>query len=281
MNDKSPTDLQVSQELEALSIVINQSIDKAKNILEEAKEIDEVRELIHEIHLSREELLNVNNDLKKHEDKVSNYLSAAKELQDKLQILQEIPRQLHELGIEEHILQDLQLVINEINHARIESQTSTEASHNILLQVQNYLQESQDIVQELQSKKEVIENLNIDIDNKLIQIRNIIDTYDEQNRYTQSLIQELNLVIQTIGGVEEIQKFIQDIRNTRLEMHNSEQQLVSARQQMIAVQGFEDYLNKFQNIRNRKQLWQWLWDELGLLGVIVYLLSLITPKRRR
>ncbi|BAY64532.1 hypothetical protein NIES22_46310 [Calothrix brevissima NIES-22] len=281
MNDKSPTDLQVSQELEALSIVINQSIDKAKNILEEAKEIDEVRELIHEIHLSREELLKVNNDLKKHEDKVSNYLSAAKELQDKLQILQEIPRQLHELGIEEHILQDLQLVINEINHARIESQTSTEASHNILLQVQNYLQESQDIVQELQSKKEVIENLNIDIDNKLLQVRNIIDTYEEQNRYTQSLIQELNLVIQTIGGVEEIKKFIQDIRNTRLEMHNSEQQLLSARQQMIAVQGFENYLNNFQNIRNRKQLWQWLWNELGFVGVIVYLLSLITPTRRR
>ncbi|MBD2204745.1 hypothetical protein H6G33_13785 [Calothrix sp. FACHB-1219] len=281
MNDKSPTDLQVSQELEALSIVINQSIDKAKNILEEAKEIDEVRELIHEIHLSREELLKVNNDLKKHEDKVSNYLSAAKELQDKLQILQEIPKQLHELGIREDILQDLQLVINEINHAKIENQSSTEASHNILLQVQNYLQESQDIVQELQSKKEVIETLNIDIDNKLIQIRNIIDRYDEQNRYTQSLIQELNLVIQTIGGVEEIQKFIQDIRNTRLEMHNSEQQLLSARQQMIAVQGFENYLNNFQNIRNRKQLWQWLWNELGFVGVIVYLLSLIIPKRRR
>ncbi|BAY92072.1 MULTISPECIES: hypothetical protein [unclassified Tolypothrix] len=281
MNDKFPTDLQVSQELEALCIVINKSIDKAKNILEKVKEIDEVRELIQEIHLSREQLLEAKDDLNQHENRALSHLDEARKLQEKLQILQDIPNHLHELGINEDVIRDLQLIIHKINNNKQEIQSFTEESNYILLQVKKYLQESQNILQEVNKIKQIIEESHKNIDNKLIEVKNIIDVYDQKNQYTQSLIQELNLVIETIGGVEEIKKFIQDIRNTRLEMNNSEQRLLSARQQMIAVRGLENYLKDFQHIRNRKQLRQWLWNELGFVGFIVYFLSLVIPNRKK
>ncbi|BAY27451.1 hypothetical protein NIES2100_72750 [Calothrix sp. NIES-2100] len=281
MNEEYPTDLQVSQDLKALSIVINNSIAKAENILNKAKEIDKIRELIQEIHLSRKELLNANNDLKQVEEYASNHLVEARNLQAQLKILQEIPNQLQQLGISEDVLRDLELVIHKINNATQESQSSAEESHNILLQVQVHLQTSQKILQEVNTIKAQIETLNAEIDIKFIEVKKVIDIYSQKNQYTQNLIQELNRVVETIGGEEEIKNFIQDVRNTRLEINHSEQQLISAQQQMITVQGLENYLNKFHDIRNRKQLWRWLWNELGFVGVIVYLLSLITPKRKK
>ncbi|WP_066381984.1 MULTISPECIES: hypothetical protein [unclassified Anabaena] len=190
--DKSySTDLQVAEDLENLVNIINKSIESAERTLKKAQEIDEVKELIAEIHSSREALLKVEESIKQ-----------------------------------------------------------IEATANILLTQSQSIQ---------------------------VNLEETIAKSSQNVDYIQKFLQEIN----SIGGLEKIGILLQEMQNTRLNLKQSEQQLLNTQENLVAIKGLEDYLNNFQSIRNRRQLWQFLTRELGFLGVIVYLLSLITPSRKK
>jgi chromosome segregation ATPase len=191
MNPNRPTDLQIAQDLEKLAGVIHESIERAENTLQQIKKVNEVNTLIARIDGSCEELLKAQETVKRTQDRTSNHLQEVKAVEQRLNNLKEIPKQLEEIGISGTFLEELNLLLDNVNHVKKETQ------------------------------------------------------------------------------------------NTRLELRNLQEELLSTKQQMIAVQNFENYLQDLQNIRNRKQLWKWLKNELGFVGIVVYILSLITPKQKQ
>ncbi|APB34623.1 hypothetical protein GlitD10_2291, partial [Gloeomargarita lithophora Alchichica-D10] len=57
-------------------------------------------------------------------------------------------------------------------------------------------------------------------------------------------------------------------------------QLETCEQEMISIREFENYLRGFQRHRSGKQLRNFLYQELGFAGLIVYVLHLISPRHR-
>lgn len=295
MNKAYSTDLQVAEDLANLVKIINESIESAERTLEKAKEIDEVKELIVEIRSSREALLKVQETIKQIEAKANIQLAQAQRIQEKLQELKTIPDTLVQLGIDESALQAIQVVLNNANAVKQDIQNSKKEALDLFknskksyVKFKEFVEKSEQIKQEIKEKfQELIEwsdkitQDNQELYNAIVLSNNHIEKTmikSSQNvDYVQKILQEIN----SIGGLEQIKKLIQEMQDSRSNLKQSEQQLLMTQQNLLKVKALEDYLCNFQNIRNRKQLWQWLQQELGFIGVIVYLLSLIAPRRKK
>ncbi|KGF73170.1 hypothetical protein DO97_02350 [Neosynechococcus sphagnicola sy1] len=116
-------------------------------------------------------------------------------------------------------------------------------------------------------------DLSQEANNSSIHISQLIADYEQKVIDAKNILFKLNSVLREIGGVEKFDKQLDEAIAIRV-------QLKEAKQEMAAVRSLEKYLQNFQKYRNHNQLRQFLWKELGFAGLIIYFLSLITPKGR-
>ena len=94
-------------------------------------------------------------------------------------------------------------------------------------------------------------------------------------------LESIKSEIDGIGGLDEIRNLLQQVDNTRVELTNSNDQLSLLQGEISQIQYLENYLQDFGRVRNHKQLRQFLRQELGFIGLIVYVLHLLTRNRKR
>jgi hypothetical protein len=280
MNQNRPTDLQLAQDLNKLAEIIHESLERAENTLLQVKKINEVNTLIAKIDRSCEELLKAQETVKKTQDTTSNHLQEAKAVEQSLRNFKEIPKQLEEIGISKTFLQELNSLLDNVNNVKKETQTLIAESQKIYLNAEKYLEISEGSFNKSAKIKQEIEQIYSSAKLKIQELEYGITTYSQEVTNAQDILREFNLLVSQMGGLKQIRTLFQEVQNTRLELRNLQEELLSTKQQMIAVQNFENYLQDLQNIRNRRQLWKWLKNELGFVGFVVYILSLITPKRK-
>jgi DNA repair exonuclease SbcCD ATPase subunit len=281
MNQNSIPDLQIAQDLENLTQVINESIERAEKTLQQAKKVDEVNILIAKIDRSCQELVKAQQILKITENITSNQLQEAKEVEQNLHRLKEIQKQLEEIGISGNFLEELNLLLDNVTKVKKEIQTLIEKPQQIYLKAQKNLERSDSLSNESAQIKQEIDQIYSSTKLKIQELEDEINTYNQEVTKAQDILREFNFLVSPMGGLKQIRTLFQEVQNTRLELRNLQEELLSTKQQMIAVRNFENYLQDLQNIRNSRQLWKWLENELGFVGFIVYILSLISRKRKQ
>jgi methyl-accepting chemotaxis protein len=281
MNQNPIPDLQIAQDLENLTQVINESIKRAERTLQQAKKVDEVNILIAKIDRSCQELVKAQQTVKKTQDITSNQLQEAKEVEQNLHRLKEIPKQLEEIGISGNFLEELNLLLDNVTKVKKEIQTLIEKPQQIYLKAQKNLERSDSLSNESAQIKQEIDHIYSSVKLKIKELENGINRYNKAVEDAENILREFNLLVSQMGGLDQIRKLLQEVQNTRLEIRNLQEELFSTKKQMIAVQNFENYLHDLQTIHNSRELLQWLKKELGFIGIIVYLLSVITRKRKQ
>lgn len=281
MNQNPIPDLQIAQDLENLTQVINESIKRAERTLQQAKKVDEVNILIAKIDRSCQELVKAQQTVKKTQDITSNQLQEAKEVEQNLHRLKEIPKQLEEIGISGNFLEELNLLLDNVTKVKKEIQTLIEKPQQIYLKAQKNLERSDSLSNESAQIKQEIDHIYSSVKLKIKELENGINRYNKAVENAENILREFNLLVSQMGGLDQIRKLLQEVQNTRLEIRNLQEELFYTKKQMIAVQNFENYLHDLQTIHNSRELLQWLKKELGFIGIIVYLLSLITRKRKQ
>ena len=105
-----------------------------------------------------------------------------------------------------------------------------------------------------------------------------IDTKSRQVNQTNENIEasllSINQIILEIGGIEAFKSLLDESKNMRI-------LILETRQEVIAIRSLENYITEFRRHRNHRELIRFLWNELGFLGVLIYLLRLMIPKNRR
>lgn len=294
MNLGYRTDLDTAKDLELLCSTVNEAIERATKILEKAKEIDEVNALINQIHIAQQELELTRKSLLEIQKDAANTLKQSQGLFMELQHLRNLPTQLDELGINMSILVDLQLILNEIRQANESSKKTLKSIHeqgnqdvsNLYQSVNNFISQSKESINKLIkegvsnlegliSEERTLSarntNLSQEANNSSIRISQLIADYEQKVIDANNILLKLDSVLREIGGVEKFDKQLDEAIAIRV-------QLKEAKQEMTAVRSLEKYLQNFQKYRNHNQLRQFLWKELGFAGLIIYFLSLITPK---
>jgi hypothetical protein len=162
------TDFEVAEDLEYLTILINDSIEQATKILDEAKEINEVRKLIEEIKTSRQSL-----DLTRNE---------VIGIEDRLDPLKTLPEKLQTLGINENLLKDIQeaIIIAEKNKEEI--------------------YESEKKVIKLNQETD---SLSTKISNDAEEIKKIFTVYEQKTANANITLNQLRSILVDIGTIEE------------------------------------------------------------------------------
>ncbi|MDB9446575.1 hypothetical protein [Anabaena sp. CS-542/02] len=298
-------DAQVSQNLEYLQSFSNilKELREAKRELEEIG----VTSLVEQAILILEDVNNVRAESQRILLTTQNYLEQSQQIkEDNLAIYAENATSINEAisqidryyqNIEPQLsqkLHDLQTL--ETNIRQLEAQVF----HNL-----EYLQSFSNILHELREAKRELEEIGVtsivgearlilqDINNvraesEKIQQENLaiyaaIDRYNENIHDAKGILTQLDSIkaeIDGIGGLEEVRTLLQQVDNTRVDLRNSNHQLSLLQGEISQIQYLEDYLQDFGRVRNHKQLRQFLRQELGFIGLIVYVLHLLTPNRK-
>lgn len=247
------TDLQVAKDLEKLCLIVNEAIERASNILNEAKEIDEIKNLIQELHMASETLESSKKIILKIELFARDKLAEAQRIEEGLQDLKGLPEQLKLLGIDHKILKELKDIFNAVQETKREIQETKSDSDRLLEQSTNVNQKTTKLSEQLDGDTRRIEQI---------------------MRVNKTIVADAQAIMNQIGGTKQINELLEEIKTVRAQLNES-------RQQMLSVRSLERYLQEFQRHRNNEQLLQWLREELGFVGILVYFISLITPKNSR
>ena len=297
---------QVSQNLENL-----QSFGNILKELKEAKrELEEigVTSLVEQAILILEDVNNVRAESQRILLTTQNYLEQSQQIkEDNLAIYAENATSINEAisqidryyqNIEPQLsqkLHDLQTL--ETNIRQLEAQVF----HNL-----EYLQRFSNILHELREAKRELEEVGVTsiveearlilqdanharAESEKIQQENLaiyaaIDRYNENIDNARTILTQLESIkseIDSIGGLEEVRNLLQQVDNTSVDLRNSNDQLSLLQGEISQIQYLENYLQDFGRVRNHKQLRQFLRQELGFIGLIVYVLHLLTPNRKR
>jgi DNA repair exonuclease SbcCD ATPase subunit len=182
-NDQNRTDLAVAKDLENLTEVIDNSLKGANEILRQAKEVEEIRILISEIHTSRDQLIESQREAREIGDQLS----------QRLEYLQTLETNIRQLD--------------------------AQVSRNL-----EAVESCGNLIDELTQAKRELEEIGVT-----------------------SLVEQARLILEDIDNVIYLENYLQD----------------------------------FGRVRNHKQLRQFLRQELGFIGLIVYVLHLLTRNRKR
>ena len=150
-----------------------------------------------------------------------------------------------------HILQRMQ----RIDEVRELIQDIDRASQN-LEESERKLEQAQSDIEHLKNLPQALRQLGIH-ENFLPEVQRILNEIRESRRWFEQLLNELQANQQTIR------------RN--LEEFN---------QEIIAVRDLENYLRNFQQYRSGRKLRNFLYQELGFAGLVIYILHLLKPRRR-
>ncbi|WP_414520780.1 hypothetical protein [Umezakia ovalisporum] len=264
-NDQTRTDLEVAKDLKKLTEVIDNSLHRADAILKQAKEVEEIRIVISEVRTSRDQLIESQREAREIGDQLSQRLEYLQTLETNIRQLDaQVSRNLEAVESCGNLIDELTQAKRELEEINVTS--LVEQARLILEDVNNIRAESQKIQQENQAIYAAIDRYNENIDNA-----NSILTQ----------LESIKSKIEGIEGLDEIRNLLQQVDNTRVELTNSKHQLSLLQGEIREIQYLENYLQDFGRVRNHKQLRQFLRQELGFIGLIVYVLHLLTRNRKR
>lgn len=198
MSNQYKSDLDTAKDLEKLSKIVTEAIQKATDIWERTQKTDAFKDLIKQMEQANERLQSEKKCLQDIQKSAVEALENAENLNSELQNLKDLPNMINQLGINSDLLSEIQLILTEVRQLENSSKHNIEAFKSLL----------------------------------------------NESRNMRALIQETS-------------------------------------QEVIAIRDLENYIISFRRPRNYRELWKFLWNELGFLGVLIYLLRLIIPKNRR
>ncbi|QOV24417.1 coiled-coil domain-containing protein [Anabaenopsis elenkinii] len=235
--------LEQSQQIKEDNLAI--STANATSINESISQIDRYYQNI-EVQLSQKlhELQTLDTNIRQLGDQVSQNLEYLQGFTNILHELREAKRELEEIAVTS-LVEQARLILEDANNVRAESKK---------------------IMQENQAIYAAIDRYNENIDNA----RSIVTQLDS-----------IKSEIDGIGGLEEVRNLLQQVDNARVDLRNSNHQLSLLQGEISQIQYLENYLQDFGRVRNHKQLRQFLRQELGFIGLIVYVLHLLTRNRKR
>ena len=235
--------LEQSQQIKEDNLAI--STANATSINESISQIDRYYQNI-EPQLSQKlhDLQTLETNIRQLEAQVFHNLEYLQSFSNILKELREAKRELEEIGVTS-IVEEARLILQDVNNVRAESEKIQQENLAIYAAIDRY-------------------NENID---------------DAKGISTQ--LESIKSEIDGIGGLEEVRTLLQQVDNTRVDLRNSNHQLSLLQGEISQIQYLEDYLQDFGRVRNHKQLRQFLRQELGFIGLIVYVLHLLTPNRKR
>ncbi len=236
--------LEQSQQIKEENLAI--STANATTINESISQIDRYYQNI-EVQVSQKlhSLQTLDTNIRQLGEQVSQNLEYLQGFSNILHELREAKRELEEIGVTRSLMEEARLILQDANHARAESQK---------------------IMQENQAIYAAIDRYNENIDNA-------------KGILTQ--LESIKSEIDGIGGLEEVRNLLQQVDNTRVDLRNSNDQLSLLQGEISQMQYLENYLQDFGRVRNHKELRQFLRQELGFIGLIVYVLHLLTRNRKR
>ncbi|MDH6100059.1 hypothetical protein NWP21_14665 [Anabaenopsis sp. FSS-46] len=235
--------LEQSQQIKEDNLAIY--ADNATSINEAISQIDRYYQNI-EPQLSQKlhDLQTLETNIRQLEAQVFHNLEYLQSFSNILHELREAKRELEEIGVTS-IVEEARLILQEVNNVRAESEKIQQENLAIYAAIDRY-------------------NENID---------------DAKGILTQ--LESIKSEIDGIGGLEEVRNLLQQVDNTRVDLRNSNDQLSFLQGEISQIQYLENYLQDFGRVRNHKQLRQFLRQELGFIGLIVYVLHLLTRNRKR
>ena len=236
--------LEQSQQIKEENLAI--STANATTINESISQIDRYYQNI-EVQVSQKlhSLQTLDTNIRQLGEQVSQNLEYLQGFSNILHELREAKRELEEIGVTSSLMEEARLILQDANHARAESQK---------------------IMQENQAIYAAIDRYNENIDNA---------------RSVLTQLESIKSEIDGIGGLEEVRNLLQQVDNTRVDLRNSNDQLSLLQGEISQIQYLENYLQDFGRVRNHKELRQFLRQELGFIGLIVYVLHLLTRNRKR
>ena len=267
------TDLEIAEDLRSLCQIIDEAIDRVNLILQRMQRIDEVRELIQDIDRASQ-------NLEESERKLE-------QAQSDIEHLKNLPQALRQLGIHENFLPEVQRILDEVEQRRHWFEQALCDFQKNEQRVRELIQAIEVASQGLQQNQQLLQQIKTDCESKLQQLEQAQSDIEHLKNLPQALRQ---LGIHE-NFLPEVQRILNEIRESRRwfkqllnELQANQQtirrNLEEFNQEIIAVRDLENYLRNFQQYRSGRKLRNFLYQELGFAGLVIYILHLLKPRRR-
>ena len=267
------TDLEIAEDLRSLCQIIDEAIDRVNLILQRMQRIDEVRELIQDIDRASQ-------NLEESERKLE-------QAQSDIEHLRNLPQALRQLGIHENFLPEVQHILDEVEQRRHWFEQALCDFQKNEQRVRELIQAIEVASQGLQQNQQLLQQIKTDCESKLQQLEQAQSDIEHLKNLPQALRQ---LGIHE-NFLPEVRRILNEIRESRRwfkqllnELQANQQtirrNLEEFNQEIIAVRDLENYLRNFQQYRSGKKLRNFLYQELGFAGLVIYILHLLKPRRR-
>ncbi len=201
------------------------------------------------------------------------------------------------------ILEEIKTQQQRAEHNKQLIQSAEDNTKHILQQVNKALEDLQANQQKLAEDKQFIQNTESNTRELLMQINSAINELktnqvrveqdkkfiiDTEARIKQTL-EQAEKILAELASVRDLPNKFRELGDSIVCRINelSEQsislsrQLDECKQATFVLQDFENHLREFREYRSRRQLRSFLYRELGFAGLVVYILHLILPKRRK
>jgi len=193
------------------------------------------------------------NDVKIIPVEIKSILIDIKAIEERLLPLKSLPQDLHMLGINNDFLKNIQESLILIEKNKEETYESEKRAIKL---------------------NDETNNLSLKIDNGIEELKKIVDIYESKTINAKSILNQLRSILIETETMNEVRSLLNELNTARFQLNKSKEELA-------AVRKFDAYLQEYQMRSSRKNFKEWLWKELGIVGIIVYFLSIIIPKNVR
>jgi ribose 1,5-bisphosphokinase PhnN len=187
--------------------------------------------------------------------------------------------------IQNDIQKELERALSQI---QIKSHASSTQSSAVLFDINKNFQESLNLYKNIENQKiefqSLISNYEQEVYARKKELVNFIEQQAIENKSSikrskkifeehEETVSKFSKVLDKAGGTNAVEDIIK-------QMQISKEQLDEAHDRLASVRSFEGYLQEFKFTKNRKFFRKMLWREFGFVGMIVYLLSLFSQRRK-
>jgi ribose 1,5-bisphosphokinase PhnN len=187
--------------------------------------------------------------------------------------------------IQNDIQKELEIALSQI---QIKSHASSTQSSAVLFDINKNFQESLSLYKNIENLKvefqSLMSNYEQEVSARKQELLNFIELQAIENKSNierskkifeehEETVSKFSEVLDKAGGTNAVEDIIK-------QMQISKEQLDEAHDRLASVRSFEGYLQEFKFTKNRKSFRKMLWREFGFVGMIVYLLSLFSQRRK-
>jgi len=246
-----------------------------------------VRELIQAIEVASQGLQQNQQLLQQIKTDCESKLQQLEQAQSDIEHLRNLPQALRQLGIHENFLPEVQHILDEVEQRRHWFEQALCDFQKNEQRVRELIQAIEVASQGLQQNQQLLQQIKTDCESKLQQLEQAQSDIEHLRNLPQALRQ---LGIHE-NFLPEVQRILNEIRESRRwfkqllnELQANQQtirrNLEEFNQEIIAVRDLENYLRNFQQYRSGRKLRNFLYQELGFAGLVIYILHLLKPRRR-